>query len=185
MAGEEISPAALIRRVMQPKSWVLPEELGLPPTEVEIADALRSAKVGKAAGGDALPHGLGRGCPVEMALLLLPLSRKPTLRGCEAVGVQAGLLRHMFKGRGDRSNCTSRGVARLISSLGKCLRRTLRPRLAKHFNDVAAPCQLGGRVGKAVVFAVHAVKAYIRDKVNRHFSGQWSSQTLQLPTTAL
>ena len=100
-AGDEVSLEALIQEAVKPKEWVLPETLlDLLPTELELADALRSAKVGKAAGSDTLPQGLGKACPVEMAKVMQPLSLKLGLRGCEAVGMKAGLLHHMFKGRG-------------------------------------------------------------------------------------
>ena len=59
-AGAEVSPEALMSLVLRPKKWDLPESLDLLPTEVEIATALRDAKVGKAPGSDTLPHGSGR-----------------------------------------------------------------------------------------------------------------------------
>ena len=170
-AGEEVCPEALVQQAVMPKHWVLPETLSLLPNELELADALRNAKVGKATGGDMLPHGLGKACPVEMSKVMQPLSLKLGLRGCEAIGMKAGLLHHMFKGRGDRSSCSAHRGILLLSSLGKCVHRTLRPRLARHFDAVADPCQLGGRVGKTTAFAAHTVRTYIRDKVRRNVSG--------------
>ena len=85
--------------------------------------------------------------------------------------MKAGLLHHMYKGRGDRSSCQAHRGILLLSSLGKCLHRTLRPRLAEHFDSVAAPSHLIGRAGETTAFAVHIVRTYIRDRVLRHVSG--------------
>ena len=172
-AGEEVSFEALVQQAVLPKQWALPETLSLLPNELELADALRNVKVGKATGGDMLPHGLGKACPVELSKVMQPLSLKLGLRGCEAIGMKAGLLHHMFKWRGDRSSCSAHRGILLLSSLGKCVHRTLRPRLAKHFDAVAAPCQLGGRVGKTIAFAAHTVRTYIRDKVSEMSQGRF------------
>ena len=81
------------------------------------------------------------------------------------MGYKAGLLHHMYKGRGDRRKCEAHGGILLIPNMSKIIHKTLRPRLARHFEDVSLSMQLGGRKGQTTEYATHTVRSYIRAKV--------------------
>ena len=73
-AGASVSPQHLLQSVSRPKPWCLPSNIAMLPNVVELTQALRSAPLGKAVGGDSIPKGVGRASPVAMAQQLLPLS---------------------------------------------------------------------------------------------------------------
>ena len=136
-AGTCVSPQQLLQSAVRPKPWCLPSNIALLPNVVELQQALCNAPLGKAVGADSIPNGVGRAAPVAMAQALLPLSLKLTLRGAEAVGYKSGLLHHMYKGKGDRRKCESHRGILLIPHMSKIIHKTLRPRLAKHFEEVS------------------------------------------------
>ena len=99
--------------------------------------------------------------PQEMTRQMWPLALKLGLRGSEAAWFKNGLLHHMYKGRGDRTECAAyRGIL-LTSSLSKCIHRAFRPKLAAHFNAAALEIQIGGRKGQSGSYAVHACRQVV------------------------
>ena len=169
-AGESVSPNELLEAATTNQAWPLPASITSLPNQVHLEQALRCAPLGKAVGGDAIPQGLGRAAPEAMAKQLMPLSLKLTLRGTEPLGYKSGLLHHMYKGRGDRRRCDSHRGILLIPTMSKILHRTLRPRLARHFEDVSLEMQLGGRKGQSTEYATHAVRSFIRAAVASNIS---------------
>ena len=164
-SGVCAKPPELLERATRKRVWHMPSSIGSVPTELDLADALRAAAPGKAPGGDGLPHGACIAGASALAAKMAPLALKVSLRGVEPIGFKAGLLHHLYKGRGDRSLCSSHRGILLLPSLGKAVHRTLRPRLEKHFVEHSLTFQIGGKKGQSTAFGVHAVRSFIRAKV--------------------
>ena len=167
-AGCDVSEDELLKQAAVPKpNWPAPPGLHVVPTATDLASVLKGAPLGKAAGADGLPHGIGVACPVEMADCLHPLALKLCMRGVEPLGYKAGHLHKLYKGRGPHDACTSfRGIL-LLPCHAKILHKTLRPAVAGHYEQHALSFQLGGRKGMATGFATHALRGFVRGRLDK------------------
>ena len=167
-AGCDVSEDELLKQAAVPKpNWPAPPGLHVVPTATDLASVLKGAPLGKAAGADGLPHGIGVACPVEMADCLHPLALKLCMRGVEPLGYKAGHLHKLYKGRGPHDACTSfRGIL-LLPCHAKILHKTLRPAVAGHYEQHALSFQLGGRKGMATGFANHALRGFVRGRLDK------------------
>lgn len=97
------------------------------PNLVEVEQAFRRVKAGKAIGLDGIPPELCHGCPKEAARLSYTQMMKLVCHGQEDLLHKGGSLAVAFK-RGDRDGCSSYRSLLISSHQGKTLHRALRQR---------------------------------------------------------
>ena len=166
--GHAMGPGHLLQHVISASEplWPAPEELGFLPSPMDVRNALLLAKRGKACGPDAIPGELGLANADATQAILFPLALKLGLLGEESMGYKSGTLTWLWKGKGPQSECSSyRGIL-LLSNMGKALHRAYRPQIQRHFEQHAAPMQLGGRRASSVVFGSHAMRTFMRWKAS-------------------
>ena len=136
------------------------------PNLVEVEQAFRRVKAGKAIGLDGIPPELCHGCPKEAARLSYTQMMKLVCHGQEDLLHKGGSLAVAFK-RGDRDRCSSYRSLLISSHQGKTLHRALRQRQCGLYTAFQQAQQLGGRPKIPVSFASHIAKAFQRYQVQR------------------
>ena len=132
------------------------------PSLVELEAAFRRVKKGKASGPDHLPSELFHCFPVEMAKHGFSVLLKIALQGQECLEHKGGTLVPLWKGKGDKSICTSFRSILLSSHFGKTLHRALRLKQASVYETYLHAQQLGGRRHTPVTLGTHQARAFLR-----------------------
>lgn len=130
------------------------------PTMLDIEEAFRLNKTGRASFYDGVPTDLCHLFPQVMAKIYYGLALKQTLQVAEAVSLKGGVLIHAYKGRGQASQCASYRSLMVSSVLSKSLHRVVRSKCMKYFQNESMPLQLGGLPGKSVSQGAHALISF-------------------------
>ena len=132
------------------------------PSLVELEAAFRRVKKGKASGPDLLPSELFHCFPVEMAKHGYSVLLKIALQAQECLEHKGGTLVPLWKGKGDKSLCTSFRSILLSSHFGTTLHRALRLKQASVYETYMHAQQLGGRRHTPVTLGTHQARAFLR-----------------------
>ena len=141
-------------------------DINVCPNLVEMEEAFRRVKAGKAIGLDGIPPEMCRGCPRSVAKLSYTQMMKLVCHGQEDLLHKGGTLAVAFK-RGDRDQCSSYRSLLISSHQGKTLHRALRQRQCGLYTAYQQAQQLGGRPRIPVSFASHLAKAFQRYQGSR------------------
>ena len=129
--GERISQAEQRTKWVEGLQSMMQDEVDIDvtvcPNLVEVEQAFRRVKAGKAIGLDGIPPELCHGCPKEAARLSYSQMMKLVCHGQEDLLHKGGTLAVAFK-RGERDLCSSYRSLLISSHQGKTLHRALRQR---------------------------------------------------------
>ena len=132
------------------------------PSLVELETAFRRVKKGKACGPDFLPSELFHYFPAVIAKQCYATLLKVALQGQECLLHKGGTLVPLWKGKGDKSSCSSFRSILLSSHFGKTLHRALRLKQAHLYESYMHAQQLGGRRRTPVTLGTHLARAFMR-----------------------
>ena len=132
------------------------------PSLVDLEAAFRRVKKGKACGPDLLPSELFHHFPAEIAKQGYAALLKVALQGQECLSHKGGTLVPLWKGKGDKSICSSFRSILLSSHFGKTLHRALRLQQATVYETYLHAQQLGGRRRTPVTLGTHQARAFMR-----------------------
>lgn len=152
-----------LQRLAQP---ILEVDINVCPNLVEMEQAFRRVKAGKAIGLDGIPPELCKGCPRSVAKLSYTQMMKLVCHGQEDLLHKGGTLAVAYK-RGDRDQCSSYRSLLISSHQGKTLHRALRQRQCGLYTAYQQAQQLGGTPRIPVSFAGHLAKAFQRCQNSR------------------
>ena len=132
------------------------------PSLVELEMAFRRVKKGKACGPDFLPSELFHYFPTVIAKQCYATLLKVALQGQECLLHKGGTLVPLWKGKDDKSSCSSFRSILLSSHFGKTLHRALRLKQAHIYETYMHAQQLGGRRRTPLTLGTHLARAFMR-----------------------
>ena len=111
---------------------------------LDMEAVIIKSKTGKAIGEDLIPFDIYKLAPTLFAQAFASLSIKVSAMLFEPVQAKGGNMIHIFKGRGEMTECdSSRGIL-LTSSLGKAMRAAGRVKLVPYAESSFIDTQLCG-----------------------------------------
>jgi hypothetical protein len=128
----------------------------------EAASLCAIGKPRRAFGLDGLPAELFALQPLLFAKLLHPLYLKSILRIEEPLQWKGGLISNLYKGKGDRSECSSSRDILISDSAGKKLHSFYRKRLLPSFLRSARPTMCGGVPHRGTDYASHLARSFVQ-----------------------
>ncbi|CAE7826897.1 unnamed protein product, partial [Symbiodinium necroappetens] len=162
------------------------------PSRTQLEGGMCSSQCGRAAGKDNVPTELLHTFAAALSQSIVQLVLKSSMRLTEPLQWKGGDMRQIWKRKGAITECKHyRGI--LVSSvLGKAVHGSPRKQLGPVLDAIAAPLQIGGRVGFPVQVAIQAAhstvsqgssctEAYVRDSsvIQAAGASQWTSEILR------
>eukprot|EP00435_Cladocopium_sp_Y103_P032830 s982_g8.t1 len=138
------------------------------PSLVELESAMRRIKPGKATGPDFLPAELFHFHAAGVAKQSYALFLKSALQAHEPLIHKGGWLIPLWKGKGDRSLCSSFRSILISAHMAKAFHRSLRVKHCSVYQAFMQKQQIGGRPATPVGLGVHQVRAFQRSQSLRH-----------------
>eukprot|EP00435_Cladocopium_sp_Y103_P026265 s2233_g6.t1 len=138
------------------------------PSLVELESAMRRIKPGKATGPDLLPAELFHFHAAGVAKQSYALFLKSALQAHEPLIHKGGWLIPLWKGKGDRSLCSSYRSILISAHMAKAFHRSLRVKHCSVYQAFMQKQQIGGRPATPVGLGVHQVRAFQRSQGLRH-----------------
>ena len=130
------------------------------PTLIDLENAFRTTKMGKAHFYDFLPPELAHVGAKWLARYMYSLMLKQFGELAEPICLKGGCFVHAYKGKGEASDPNNHRALMISSVVAKCFHRCFRQDIAEDMEDMALPLQLGGRPQRGVNLAAQAVIAY-------------------------
>ena len=149
------------------KLCLQPEDL---PTLVDLEQAYRCVKPGKAIGADDIPPELCHAQPALLARLTFTQMLKLTAHGQESLLHKGGQLVSAWKRKGPQSDCSSYRSLLISSHIGKTIHRAVRSNQSTIYENFLQNSQVGGRKRVPVGLGVHHVRASLRRAKQRKAS---------------
>lgn len=137
---------------------------------MELEQAYRRVKTGKATGEDGIPGEICKQCPTRLARMTYALLFKQVPYSQEAPEHKGGRLALAWKRKGPQSATTSYRSLLVSSQIGEPLRRALCQKQGELYHAWMQCQQLGGRSKTPVSLAMHMSRAYHRRQKQFHRS---------------
>ena len=135
------------------------EQLDLPPNCAEVTKAIKQQSSGKAAGPDGIPPEVYKCGGAHMASALTKLFRAFWTKGDVPQELKDASIIHLYKRKGNRSQCDNHRGISLLSIAGKILARVILNRLTTEvIGKVYPESQCGFRSGRGTADMVFAYR---------------------------
>ena len=135
------------------------EALAIPPTENEVAKAIKQMSVGKAPGPDAIPAEVFQSGGPSLITKLTELFQSVWESEILPQDFKDATIVHIYKRKGNKRSCDNHRGISLLSIAGKILARVLLNRLLEHLEQGHLPeSQCGFRAGRGTIDMVFAAR---------------------------
>ena len=169
--GGPCDPAELIQRCLHRQATADLDDLQLCPSEivnrVQLESSMRASPCHRACGNDGVPGELLHCHAAQIAGPIYQVFLKAAFRVQEPLQWKGGVLRAIWKQRGDQLDCSSYRAILVSSYVGKSVHGALRVACSPHLDTASMPLQIGGRREQPVLTASQAVRAFQRGCIDR------------------
>ena len=144
-------------------------DLDIPPSENEVAQAIKQISCGKAPGPDAIPAEVFKLGGSALLTKLTELFKSFWDNEILPQEFKDATVVHLYKRKGNRRSCDNlRGIS-LLATAGKILARVLLNRLLKHLEQGHLPeSQCGFRAGRGTIDMVFAARQLQEKSMEQH-----------------